>query len=181
MEMRSKYSPSFQETHFADIHKVLPEEEEEGEEKITSNAEKPDNRLHRLVKIREGKRPHWGFSRQVSLETGFSVLTGESKTKDQGKLLSRSGNSFGDYGAARRVVEGRKGDFSIFKTKSALSRQNSALPRRESGIDHIQKNDVSAGGLQLDDDKSVNKSVPAGRYFAALRGPELDQVKVSLH
>ncbi|GFS34260.1 C4-dicarboxylate transporter/malic acid transport protein [Actinidia rufa] len=26
-------------------------------------------------------------------------------------------------------------------------------------------------------DESVNRSVPAGRYFAALRGPELDQVK----
>lgn len=28
------------------------------------------------------------------------------------------------------------------------------------------------------DDDSVNASVPAGRYFAALRGPELDEVKV---
>lgn len=182
MDTKSNNSPSFLETHFVDIHEILPEEEDEeaeGEEEIASNVENAENRFHRLVKAREGKRARRNFSRQVSLETGFSVLSKESKTKDQRELLRRSGTSFGDYGSTRHFVEGRKADFNIFRTKSALSRQNSALPQRESGVDHIQKNQDAPGeGLQHDGE-SVNESVPAGRYFAALRGPELDQVKDS--
>ncbi|XP_027083357.2 guard cell S-type anion channel SLAC1-like [Coffea arabica] len=182
MDTKSNNSPSFLETHFVDIHEILPEEEDEeaeGEEEIASNVENAENRFHGLVKTREGKRARRNFSRQVSLETGFSVLRKESKTKDQRELLRRSGTSFGDYGSTRHFVEGRKADFNIFRTKSALSRQNSALPQRESGVDHIQKNQDAPGeGLQHDGE-SVNESVPAGRYFAALRGPELDQVKDS--
>lgn len=172
MATSSNNSPNFRETHFVDIHEVLHEEEEEEAENITGTADKAKNRFNPRVKITEGKRPRRSLSRQVSLETGFSVLHGESKIKGGQKFLARSGKSFGDYGSARRVVEGRKGDFSIFRTKSALSRQNSVLPPKESGLsDHIQRNDAPG---ELDD------SVPAGRYFAALTGPELDQVKVLL-
>ncbi|GFP86474.1 guard cell s-type anion channel slac1 [Phtheirospermum japonicum] len=95
------------------------------------------------------------------------------------KALPRSGKSFGGFGSAHRIGgEGKKGDFSIFRTKSSLVRQNSKLPlRKESGIDNVQYNDNVSGG-QLDE-SLLNKSVPAGRYFAALRGPELDEVKDS--
>ncbi|KAI3453531.1 hypothetical protein Pfo_010194 [Paulownia fortunei] len=172
MEMResSRRSPG---THFVDIHEVREEEEEEEDEgnKPTKMAEKQEKRFKKTMKVREMKRPNnQSFSKQVSLETGFSVLNRE---KMEMKALPRSGKSFGGFGSAHRTAaEGRKGDFSIFRTKSTLVRQNSKLPfRKESGID-VQYNDVF-GGL----DESVNKSVPAGRYFAALRGPELDQVK----
>lgn len=169
MEMRetSRRSPG---THFVDIHEI-PEEEEEEEHEPTKPADKQEKRFNKQFKAREIKRPnHRSFSRQVSLETGFSVLNGERKA------LPRSGNSFGGFGSAHRSIgaEGRKGDFSKFRTKSTLVRQNSKLPlRKESGID-VQNNDGSEGL-----DESVNKSVPAGRYFAALTGPELDQVKVA--
>ncbi|KAL0324085.1 UNVERIFIED_CONTAM: Guard cell S-type anion channel SLAC1 [Sesamum calycinum] len=176
MEMRetSRRSPA---THFVDIHEV-PEVEEEGEEeereenKPTRTAEKQEKRFNKSIKAREVKKPDRNFSRQVSLETGFSVLNGDKRER---KALPRSGKSFSGFGSAYATgAEVRKGDFSIFKTKSTLVRQNSKLPlRKESGID-LQYNDVS-GGL----DESVNESVPAGRYFAALRGPELDQVKES--
>ncbi|CAI9755387.1 unnamed protein product [Fraxinus pennsylvanica] len=174
-------SPRSLNTHFVDIHEVLPEEEEEEgheENKIRKMADhKTDKNVNnKPIKMREMKRQHKSFSRQVSLETGFSVLNRESKEKNERKALPRSGKSFGGFGSSHGVgIEGRKGDFNIFRTKSALVRQNSKLPlRKESGVEP-QINDVSAGEL----DESVNRSVPAGRYFAALTGPELDQVKDS--
>lgn len=180
MDLRAT-SPRSLKTHFVDIHEVLPEEEEEEhkENKIRKMADhKTDKNVNnKQIKMREMKRQHKSFSRQVSLETGFSVLNRELKEKDERKALPRSGKSFGGFGSSLGVgIEGRKGDFNIFRTKSALVRQNSKLPlRKESGVEP-QNNDVSAGEF----DESVNRSVPAGRYFAALTGPELDQVKVRL-
>ncbi|XP_020594255.1 guard cell S-type anion channel SLAC1-like, partial [Phalaenopsis equestris] len=51
--------------------------------------------------------------------------------------------------------------------------------RKESGFD-LQNADAAdaaaaAGGASREE--SINQSVPAGRYFAALHGPELDEVK----
>jgi hypothetical protein len=71
----------------------------------------------------------------------------------------------------------------MFRTKSTLSKQNSLLPTRirESDLDlptHVE-DQPSAGRLVVAEDP-LNKSVPAGRYFAALRGPELDEVRVSI-
>lgn len=117
------------------------------------------------------KRQDKNFSRQVSLETGVSALNGE---KTERKSLPRSGNSFGGFGSAYRSgTDGRKGDYNIFRTKSSLVRQNSKLPLRKESEADAQYNE-DAGGH----DVFVNESVPAGRYFAALTGPELDQVKV---
>ncbi|KAL3619370.1 Guard cell S-type anion channel slac1 [Castilleja foliolosa] len=161
-------------THFVDIHEVQEEEydDEEGD-KPTQIGEK------RYKKARETKRAHnKNFIRQVSLETGFSALNGESKQMEM-NTLPRSGKSFGGFGSSHRIGgEEKKVDFSIFRTKSNLVRQSSKLAfRKESGIDNVQYNDNVSGG-QLDE-SLLNKSVPAGRYFAALRGPELDEVKDS--
>ncbi|GJZ92235.1 guard cell S-type anion channel SLAC1 [Tanacetum coccineum] len=64
----------------------------------------------------------------------------------------------------------------MFRTKSTLSKQNSfMLPlRKDSGVNQFHKNGEEGVGLL---DETFDKSVPAGRYFAALTGPELDQVK----
>ncbi|KAH7862668.1 hypothetical protein Vadar_007842 [Vaccinium darrowii] len=188
MENRATSSNSTLDTDFVDIHEVYPEEEEEGEEeeekgtRAIKMAEKAEKHLTRMTKPREAKRQHRSttFSRQVSLETGFSVLNKESKSKDdQKKMLSRGGNSFGGFGSVHRGgVEGRRGDFSIFKTKSGFRKQNSLLPvHMESPETGGQRNDGVGLGFGGVEDESVNRSVPAGRYFAALRGPELDQVK----
>ncbi|KAI3713363.1 hypothetical protein L1987_71940 [Smallanthus sonchifolius] len=179
--------------HFVDIHETVPEEEEEEEdaEKKQANsnsnsnnvmAEKPpERRLNRpqMMKFREGKRntPHTSFSRQVSLETGVSKL---NKAHNSEITLPRSGRSFGGFGSSHGTETNyKKGDFNLFRTKSTLGKQNSfMLPlRKESGFDQFQKNgNGGEEGVGLLDE-SVNKSVPAGRYFAALTGPELDQVK----
>ena len=153
--------------HFLDIHEVLPEEDEE---RMMKEEDKVDKHLNRPNKVREMKKPHRSFNRQVSLETGFSVLNRENKVKNERKALTRSGTSFDS--AHMIGLEGRKGDFSIFKTKSTLSKQNSLLPRKERELE-TQRGNGSGGN-----DDSVNASVPAGRYFDALRGPELDEVKV---
>ncbi|XP_021298397.1 guard cell S-type anion channel SLAC1 [Herrania umbratica] len=172
MDKGATSSKSFQ-THFVDIHEVLPEEEEEDEGVIKMEDKVVKKGLHKPVKLRELKRPQRSFSRQVSLETGFSVLDREAKAKDERKVLRRSGRSFGGFDSAIRVGgEARKGDFDIFRTKSTLSKQNSLLPTRKERETESQRTE-GANGL----DESVNNSVPAGRYFAALRGPELDQVK----
>ena len=90
-------------------------------------------------------------------------------------MSHRSGTSLGGLNPANKIgLEGQKRDFSIFKTKSTLSKQNSLLPRKIEKELESQKINGTSG---VDDD-SVNASVPAGRYFAALRGPELDEVKV---
>lgn len=166
MERRPAFPSSF-ETHFIDIHEVLPEEEDKGK---TQKIDKADHkRINRPIKVRDtNKRPHRSLNRQVSLETGFSVHNWESKAKDDRRVLTRSGRSLGGFDSANRIGLGApKGDFSLFKTKPTLSKQNPLLPSRK------EREMVSTG---LDD--WVNESVPAGRYFAALRGPELDQVKV---
>lgn len=158
-------------THFMDIHdEVLSEGDEEGTIKNEENEEKTLNKP--TTRARETKRNHRSINRQFSLETGFSVLNRERKGKDDRKVLTRSGTSLG--GANRFGLEGHKRDFSIFKTKSTLSKQNSLLPRK---IEKELESQKINGASGVDDD-SVNASVPAGRYFAALRGPELDEVKV---
>ncbi|AES90978.1 putative voltage-dependent anion channel [Medicago truncatula] len=157
-------------THFMDIHdEVLSEGDEEGTIKNEENEEKTLNKP--TTRARETKRNHRSINRQFSLETGFSVLNRERKGKDDRKVLTRSGTSLG--GANRFGLEGHKRDFSIFKTKSTLSKQNSLLPRK---IEKELESQKINGASGVDDD-SVNASVPAGRYFAALRGPELDEVK----
>lgn len=173
--------PSLLDTHFLDIHEVLPEEEE-GSSKTRmadKGAEKEKRFNTRPIKGREIKRSQRSLmTRQVSLETGVSVLNKESMARDEKKTLPRSGRSFGGFDSINRIgIEGHKVDhFSLFKTKSTLSKQNSLLPQRKER-DHMEpeRTEGSAGH-----DESVNKSVPAGRYFAALRGPELDQVKVMI-
>lgn len=168
-------SPSSLQTHFVDIHEVLPEVEEGEEQGIARMADKAKKGLNRQFKVREAKKPHRSFSRQVSLETGFSALNRESKAKVERMVLPRSGRSFGGFDSANRFNgEARKGDFSIFKTKSTLSKQNSLLPARKEKEMESHRTDGSN-----DPDESVHNCVPAGRYFAALRGPELDQVKVT--
>lgn len=162
-------------THFVDIHEILHENHEE--EGITKVVDKPEKHFHIPIKVRDMNRGHRSFSRQVSLETGFSVLNREFKTKDEKKVqLPRSGRSFGGFDSTNRIgIEVRKADFSMFKTKAGPSKQNSLLPNKKEKEFESQRNIDGSEGL----DESVNKSVPAGRYFAALRGPELDEVKVS--
>ncbi|XP_043716007.1 guard cell S-type anion channel SLAC1 [Telopea speciosissima] len=159
-------SSSFPKDQFMDIHEVFPQEEEEdGTRKMANRGEK---RLNRPSKVRDMRRQQRNLSRQVSLETGFSVLNKESEEAKESRMrtLERSGRSLGGFGSASRFgCEAKKGDFSMFRTKSTLSKQKSLLPMRDMDS---QKNDFS-GGLE--------PPVSAGRYFAALRGAELDQVK----
>ncbi|GAU23093.1 hypothetical protein TSUD_183940 [Trifolium subterraneum] len=155
-----------------DIHdEVLSEGDEEA---TIKNEEKVDKHLNKTTRAREMKRNHRSINRQFSLETGFSVLNRERKGKDERKVLTRSGTSLGGFDSSSKIgLDGHKRDFSIFKTKSTLSKQNSLLPRKFEKELESQKINGTSG---VDDD-SVNATVPAGRYFAALRGPELDEVK----
>lgn len=178
-------SPTGGRHHFVDIHPVLHDDASGGcgnlGKQQTSNP----------VKYRggsgEGERNavlHRPFSRQVSLETGVSVLSMQKEQKGGGGKkegpsgLLRSGKSLGVIRDSRSGCDptSRKGDFSIFRTKSTLNKQNSLLPsRRENDVDFQNMEGVSANRQEED---AINKSVPAGRYFAALQGPELDQVRV---
>ncbi|KAJ0974591.1 hypothetical protein J5N97_016556 [Dioscorea zingiberensis] len=138
------------------------------------------------------------FDRQVSLETGVAAMKMDAKnsrtsggSKDERRLLARNGKSLGglrDGGSVEVGGEGininrNKGDFSIFRTKSTLTKQNSLLPLRKDSELNLQNMEVGAavaagaGGSGGGQEEVGNQSVPAGRYFAALRGPELDQVR----
>lgn len=192
---KQKASRDILRTHFVDIHEVLPEEEEKEEEeeeelkedrkttKVGDN-NKVNKFINKPVRIRDPPKRNQrsSFSRQVSLETGFSVLNRESKSKDDRRVLPRSGRSFGGFESANRFGgEARKGDFDIFRTKSTLSKQNSLLPtKKEKETESNQRNNNNKDDEngRFDNESANRSSVPVGRYFAALRGPELDQVKV---
>ncbi|WCJ26084.1 Guard cell S-type anion channel SLAC1 [Euphorbia peplus] len=187
--MENRKTPNaLKNAHFVDIHEILHEEDEEQEDEKQeegktkmSEKEKRGVNVNRQYKMRETKRPpHRNFSRQVSLETGFSALNRDAKAKDERKIKLRSERSFGGFDSGSRVNVGevRKGDFSMFRTKSTLSKQNSLLPGRKDQKEEVQRGDnVGGNGGDDDDDENVHIGVPAGRYFAALRGPELDEVK----
>lgn len=163
-------------SNFADINEVVPEEDAEQESQQQEN----NKRFSGYRGPNRGRqRPYRGFSRQVSLETGFSALNRETKGRDDKKSLPRSGRSFAGF-ETRGIINGgdvRKADFSIFRTKSTLSKQNSLLPSV------IRERDIE-NSLRTEDgetkDESIDANVSAGRYFAALRGPELDEVKVTI-
>ncbi|BAF15534.1 guard cell S-type anion channel SLAC1 [Oryza sativa Japonica Group] len=144
------------------------------------------------INIRGERRPppmQRAFSRQVSLGSGVTVLgmdkVGKNGGRGQQRALPRSGKSLGvlnHTGALGQAAAGdgaaRRGDFSMFRTKSTLSKQNSLLPSRIREPDlelppHVEGPSVGRQGGE----DPLNKSVPAGRYFAALRGPELDEVR----
>ncbi|KAK7330713.1 hypothetical protein VNO77_24911 [Canavalia gladiata] len=156
MDEKSTAATSLQ-THFVDIQEVLPEERKI---KMEGKLEKQFNRGTRVGNTKRN------LNRQVSLETGFSVLSIEERKgkKDERKGLSRSETSLEGFESGNRKL-----DFGIFKTKSTLSKQNSLLPRKEREFVCEKSNGFA--------EESDTTSVPAGRYFAALRGPELDQVK----
>ncbi|KAJ6426700.1 hypothetical protein OIU84_022317 [Salix udensis] len=65
--------------------------------------------------------------------------------------------------------------FSAFHRETRAKDEIRVLPRRKEREMESQRVDGDNGP-----DESAHDTVPAGRYFAALRGPELDQVKQSL-
>lgn len=117
---------------------------------------------------RQKHHSRW-FSRQISLESARSSREGR-------RSLPRSGKSLG-VGAG---VDGglRKGDFSMFRTKSGLGVVATARKENEAGPNNHTGESGALHGARAEDCR-VSDSVPAGRYFAALRGPELDQVRDS--
>ncbi|GKC53592.1 guard cell S-type anion channel SLAC1 [Tanacetum coccineum] len=141
--------------HFVDIHEVPEEEEQEEEENEKKQPNKmaerpPEKRLNRppMMKFREGKRSNT----HRSFSRQVSLETGVSKLNkahNEVKVLPRSGRSFSGFGSSHGVDQAnvKKGEFNMSGRR------------------------VSASLMKVD------KSVPAGRYFAALTGPELDQVK----
>lgn len=151
-----------------DVHQVFPQE--------MSDDDKP--MALREIPGRETKNQMGrSFSRQVSLETGFAALKRERSRARDGRVLLRNGRSFGGFGANHSGKlsghEHRKGDFSIFRTKGGLHRQNTLLPLKRENEQDSRK---LFSGQQ---EEGMNMNLPTGRYFAALRGPELDEVKVN--
>jgi hypothetical protein len=176
-------SPAATGHHFVDIQTVLPND--------TNNQTRRNKRMNnnqvrsRLLGAENGvgeRRPlaNKTFNRQVSLESGVTVLgmdkgfNGTYSSAGEGSTaLPRSGTSLGGLRDGGGYPVPRKGDFSIFRTKSTLSKQNSLLPSREQDSQNLNG---SSEALRQED--PVIRSVPAGRYFAALRGPELDEIRV---
>ncbi|KAL8170243.1 hypothetical protein V2J09_022047 [Rumex salicifolius] len=171
MQWPQQLQPNSSAGHLIDINEVNQEEMDD------NNVSSPPKRGYKPKphRLRDTKR---SFSRQVSLETGFSAL----KEREDGiKYIPRSGRSFGGFGKinGNHIGEAvtRKGDFNMFRTKSTLSKQNSFLPMKDTKANYQQKNFNNANSKDGSNQENDDTSVPAGRYFAALRGPELDQVK----
>ncbi|GAB4856972.1 Guard cell S-type anion channel slac1 [Ancistrocladus abbreviatus] len=159
------------EAQYVDIHEVFPEVDRPADGLMAD--QKAEKQIKRPARFQGEKRPTVttikSLSRQVSLETGFSIL--KDNNGAERRTLPRSGTSIG-----RLERDRRKADFSIFKTRSTLNKQNSLLPLKKGENDMDRDYQKNEGCLEEIGD-SVNMSVPAGRYFAALRGPELDEVK----
>ncbi|RWV76933.1 hypothetical protein GW17_00062314, partial [Ensete ventricosum] len=169
---------------FVDIHTVLRDDNDgiaslrDGQQPIRAGAAGGGS-------SGEARKPMPLLVRQISLESGIAVLdTGKEvkrassgKAKADNRVLSRNGKSLGGLSATGGDAAHRKGDFNIFRTKSTLgSRQNSLLPSRRENRPDLHCANGAPGSAGMGD--RVTDSVPAGRYFAALRGPELDQVRV---
>lgn len=158
---QSPNSPNSYSEWRVDVH---PEEDDEQQ----------DQAHDRSTKLREqmNKRAQPSFNRQVSLETGFSAMDGgTNESKNDRRVLERNGRSFERIGSI--VGEGKKGDFSMFRTKSSVNRNN--VPGWLESVVEAQRADSKEGS----EESASEQDVPnAGRYFDALRGPELDQVKV---
>ncbi|GJN01993.1 hypothetical protein PR202_ga19303 [Eleusine coracana subsp. coracana] len=146
-----------------------------------------------LLNVRGERRPppmQRAFNRQVSLGSGVTVMGMDRGGRNGGgggrgqRALPRSGRSLGVLNHSGPLGPGggdrSRADFKLFRTKSTLSKQNSLLPSRirESDVEQLTTHDEEpSSGAPAED--PLNKSVPAGRYFAALRGPELDEVRDS--
>lgn len=143
------------------------------------------------LNVRGERRPppmQRAFNRQVSLGSGVTVMGMDRGGRNGGsrgqRALPRSGRSLGvlnNSGPIGPAGGDRRADFKLFRTKSTLSKQNSLLPSRirESDVEQLTTHvEEPSDGPQAED--PLNKSVPAGRYFAALRGPELDEVRVCI-
>ncbi|KAJ4953157.1 hypothetical protein NE237_029989 [Protea cynaroides] len=143
----------------ADARQGFPKEEAQDTVKMTNKVEKRFSRPR--WKVRDMRRQQRSFSKHLSLETRLSSHSKESEeTKECRRTLERTGQSFGGFDLGNRVGgEAKKADFNSFRTKSTLGKQKSLLP--------LQENEA-LGGLE---------DVSYGRYFAALTGPELDQLK----
>lgn len=96
---------------------------------------------------------------------------GANESENDRRVLERNGRSFGRIGSI--VGEGKKGDFSMFRTKSSVNRNS--VPGWLESVVEAQRADSKEGSEESESEQNVPN---AGRYFDALRGPELDQVKV---
>ncbi|CAL9753462.1 unnamed protein product [Musa acuminata subsp. burmannicoides] len=169
------------EHHFVDIHPVLSDDND------NLNRLRDRQSSDATVNFRAGgdgegtekrlQRNVWTFSRQIPLESGIGVFDVEKKGSVEGESSGNArGKSLGGVGATGGDAGNRKGYFDMFRTKSALgAKQNSSIPSWKENEPDPDNAEGVAGSAGADD--RVNKSVPAGRYFAALRGPELDQVR----
>lgn len=101
------------------------------------------------------------LTRQLSLGTGFSQWNKENGNRP--KVLERSGASFGGFSSNKNKETTKDQNYSLFGTKSGnallQARRMEELERQDHNIHHVHLN------------------IPAGRYFDALKGPELDVLK----
>lgn len=106
---------------------------------------------------------------QFSLEDMFSKIMEETNRSRRGGDRRSTGKSFGGFSHGGGE-HWRKRSFSMFRS--------TMLPRlKEEEMDQAA---MPEGFGRLGSDGSMRQRVPnAGRYFAALKGPELDQIKVS--
>ncbi|KAL8170251.1 hypothetical protein V2J09_022055 [Rumex salicifolius] len=148
--------------HLIDINEVNQEEMDD------NNVSSPPKRGYKPKprRLRDTKR---SFSRQVSLENGFSAL---KERKDGIKYLPRSGRSFGGFGKinGNHIGEAatRKGDFNMFRTKSTLSKQNSFLPMKDIEANYQQNNFNNANSKDGSNQENDDASVPAGSFGVCL-------------
>nr|UWV48920.1 slow anion channel-associated 1a [Ginkgo biloba] len=130
-----------------------------------------DQRSPNLGNWKQKLNKPWGskLTRQVSLGTGYAVVNKGNAQRPT--VLPRSGASFGGFSNSRGMTS--KENYSLFRTKSGLDKQNSLVQGRV--VEEMERQEYAASGCQ----QSVNAVLPAGRYFDALKGPELDVLRDS--
>jgi hypothetical protein len=107
------------------------------------------------------------LGRQLSLGTGFSKWNKENGNSP--KVLARSGASFSGFSSNKSKEMMKDHNYSLFGTKSG----NALLQARKMEEQERQDHNIQQSRVHL--------NLPAGRYFDALKGPELDVLKVSLN
>ncbi|KAH9329554.1 hypothetical protein KI387_001662, partial [Taxus chinensis] len=136
---------------------------DEGMQEFSDPGRQTLNTKHRHTQKKPCKTK---LRRHASLGTAFSMLNKDSNKRPTSALTRSGSASFNDNSMIRKETENE--NYSLFRTHRQSSPMQMQTPRNKES-DRPRQDRISH--------QAANVNLPAGRYFDALKGPELDVLK----